>query len=370
MRPMHHPADCSCYPCRGHKARETRLLHVSQAAVAAVERTYSNAEKQKVRAVLMRAVERLGGPVLDLWGGGESARQLARAFPGVSVTAADNERSFRRALEHDASTHGYVAHMGDVARIAGTFAVINLDTCNGISVACRLAEQMVSHLVPGGLMLVTVMGTDRHDAYSVRSAGFAAELSAVTDLQAVCVFRYRMLSGVPAFVVGLSPLASDRAPRPTVIHHNVERDGFYANPHWSYLTARGPGTEWARRLSRNRQRQQSGRPIGERVCALPECSNVIGVDERSDRKYCNRRHTHTARSRASSARRTARRIAGLGCKQCGAPIAPGHRRVFCSEECSATYSAAVRVSRYIREQRALHPEYRRRQRLAARQVAA
>lgn len=332
MTPVTHPDDCTCYPCRGRKARQTLLLHESQAHVAEIGRVYSNAEKQRVRETLLRAVGRLGGPVLDLWGSGESSRQIARAFPGIALTAAETDRLSHRALVHDAKEHGYVAFPGDVTRVEGLYNVINLDTCNGISKAADLARKMVEHLDTGGLMLVTVMGTDRHDTYTARAAGFAAELSVVCKLSVVCVFRYRMLSGVPAFVIGLTQehALRDLCPDPAVIHAHVARWGCYTKVGWAFLS----DYIGSRTCSKDYQRRQRGDGRGvDRPCQRPTCPGRILAGRRTNARYCSATCERLMVGRRTKKRATARRLSGLICPQCQKSVVNARQSKFCSRVC-------------------------------------
>lgn len=305
---MDHAESCSCYPCRGRKAHRAKKLHESQAAVAARTSVYSNADKQRVRHPILRAVEKLGGPYLTLWGGGEDARQVRDAFPDVEVVAAENNKSFFLALADDAQRCQYRPHAGNVTRVEGLFRVINLDTCSGIDQAGGLAAQIVPKLADDGLMFVTVMGTDRHSRWIAREAAYASALTAITGLRVVAVLRYRTLTGLPAYVIVLSKHVQGIAGllRVDLIHGDCQRRGWFVQNDFAWL---------------------HGLKSRARVCR--HCGEAyVGKYQGGSQA-----HARTERHRTAMAGKWKPAWTPRGaCTVCGA-LRPKGRRTFCSEEC-------------------------------------
>lgn len=102
--------------------------------MANAERIYSEPGKEMARAVVVEAARATEAKtILDLWGGGASARAFRAALPDSAVLSAERDRSLWPALVVDAQLHGYGYHLGDVTDAPGTYDLIWLDFTGPVS---------------------------------------------------------------------------------------------------------------------------------------------------------------------------------------------------------------------------------------------
>lgn len=110
--------------------------------------------------------------ILDLWGGGESARAFVEGCPDAAVTSAEADERLWPELRLDAQQFGYAYYMGDIRDVEGRYDLIWADTCGPISKGTKpLLAALRRKLTADGWLVFTFMpardlefifsGTDR-----------------------------------------------------------------------------------------------------------------------------------------------------------------------------------------------------------------
>lgn len=120
---------------------------------------YSNPVKTTPRDLVMALARDVQAEtVLDLWGGGISARAFREAVPDAAVVSCETDPELWPTLRLDAQVHGYVPHLGDVATAAGKYDLIWLDLCSQWSGSARTTiHRAAAKLTERGAMAVTLM---------------------------------------------------------------------------------------------------------------------------------------------------------------------------------------------------------------------
>jgi hypothetical protein len=174
--------------------------------ISLARQAYTSAGKSVARAVVMGlATERKAMTILDLWGGGTSARAFREALPDATVVSAEVDPELQPLLLHDSQTHGYAYHMGDAATAPGSYDAIWLDLC---SQANKESERVIratsAKLARGGFFALTIMPareTDRVLTGESRLLQLPLWLESITQLKVRLLFPYRRDNGLPMWLV-------------------------------------------------------------------------------------------------------------------------------------------------------------------------
>ena len=172
--------------------------------------TYDNAGKSQARDIVVSVVaERRPESVLDLYGGGASARAIAHAVPGVALVSCETDPELWPAMRLDGQTHGFVGHCGDFRSAKGLYDFIWLDACWQWSDKARrdaiAASRMLSR---DGAMAITLLAArERTETAIDRLFIIPRAIEEVTGLAVRLLYSYQTNS--PMWLVVLAPGHSD-----------------------------------------------------------------------------------------------------------------------------------------------------------------
>ena len=173
------------WACAGRLAHSSRLAN-------AISKTMKTDVKSVVRDLVIAycGVFAARGVILDLWGGGESARRLTNAFPNNRIVSAEENKRLWPRLRTDAMQHGYEAHLGPVSTVSEPREIgfAWLDYCGFFSQAKwddlrRLRRQQCP-------IALTVMGS-RDSLKGVRPFALPWTVMLASGKQLDVAFRYR-----------------------------------------------------------------------------------------------------------------------------------------------------------------------------------
>lgn len=84
--------------------------------------------RQQIRDLVSTVARHLESrAILDLWGGGASARKLTQSCPTAVVTSAERDPVLWASMRLDAQQHGYAPVMGDIVDAEGVYDLIWFD---------------------------------------------------------------------------------------------------------------------------------------------------------------------------------------------------------------------------------------------------
>ena len=181
--------------------------------VAAVPEPYQTEGKALARAVVMEMARVYESrSILDLWGGGASARAFREALPEAVVTSCDSNQQVWAEMRQDAQLHEYAYWCGDVADVQGRFDFIWLD---GMGPASRLLAKTLRACVrklQDGLLVLTVMpAREKDDILAVdRLYLLPIWLERVTGLQCVFFLPYQRNRGLSMWLFAFQKGAGTR----------------------------------------------------------------------------------------------------------------------------------------------------------------
>lgn len=146
--------------CAGLLAGQRKTANRIRAIITNEQGKYDSPGKANVRELVVAVAAADCTTVLDLWGGGQSARMFAAA--GLNVTSAEITRSLHAALKADAAEYGYTAWPRRAGRVNGMFDFVFADFCAGASPpTSRELKRLVPHV--GKLMAVTLAPDHQKD---------------------------------------------------------------------------------------------------------------------------------------------------------------------------------------------------------------
>jgi hypothetical protein len=162
--------------------------------------------KELARRIVVSVAEDMKArTILDLWGGGRSARAFREAIPSAIVTSAESDITEWPALRLDAQTHGYAHHFGDVATIEGSYDLIWLDFMGQAGADMRRVLRAVAPKVNGWLA-VTIMPARENERLLTgpeRTQFLGLWLERVTGMKVGGIFPYRRTGNLPMWLVFL-----------------------------------------------------------------------------------------------------------------------------------------------------------------------
>lgn len=203
--------------------------------IEAARAAYASAGKSLARAVAVAiATERNVLTILDLWGGGESARAFRAALPGSAVLSAEIDPELQPALLVDSQTNGYGAFLGDAADAPGTYDLIWLDLCAQASAATeRVVRQVSKKVNRDGLLLLTILPARERDRELVgdgRLRRLPMWIEEASGAAVTLLMPYRRHNGLSMWLVGLQrgrPSQFDSAASFKSVTEAVSRDGMW-----------------------------------------------------------------------------------------------------------------------------------------------
>lgn len=147
--------------------------------------------------------------ILDLWGGGESARMFRSAIPDAAVVSAEVDEELWPVQLQDSQANGYVAHLGDAADAPGKYDLVWLDFCGQASSAMeRTMKACAAKVVRGGTLGVTILPareSERLISGEARWLHLPLWMEGVTGFKVELLLPYRRDNGLPMWLVLLRP---------------------------------------------------------------------------------------------------------------------------------------------------------------------
>jgi hypothetical protein len=134
---------------------------------SAVSLRYEAPPKATAREVVIRAATgptydsmRVSPPesILDLWGGGGSAKAFREAFPDAAIVSCEVDEQLWPTLRQEAQRNDYVAHCGDFRTAGGFYDLVWLDLCGQWSKKARDLVAAGSRMTTAdGILAVTLL---------------------------------------------------------------------------------------------------------------------------------------------------------------------------------------------------------------------
>lgn len=172
----------------------------------AARSAYASAGKSLARAVVVGlARTQRAATVLDLWGGGASARAFREALPDAVIVSAESDEELQPGLLADAQAQGYAFHMGNAADAPGTYDLVWLDFCAQASLATEQTLRAVATKVArDGHLAVTIMPAregDRVLTGASRLRHLPLWIEEVTGMTAWLLLPYRRAKGLSMWLL-------------------------------------------------------------------------------------------------------------------------------------------------------------------------
>lgn len=257
---------------------------VAQARQKAIETglAFSFDGKKAVRTLTVTAAKALHArAVLELWGGGQSARAMREALPSARIVSAEMNKDLWEALRWDAHEHDYIAHCGDVTRVAGTFDFIWLDFCGQWSAQMEDVVMRVSRdrLTPGGTLAITVMPAREAESFLARSRTVSVPALMVVAARKPLAYlqRYRRPTGHEMWLVILGSRVGETGLDFVALHDSLAMSEEWSSPQWQRLVKSVVGRPSASGTDRHKRQDWT---VTKALGGSPGCIDCGGPTSR------------------------------------------------------------------------------------------